>query len=79
MTYFLELVTCLKKELVTGKSYAQKNVTSYRYEVTSRLLSKKESVSFYCLCLRGRTRSCQECADFDLKTNVMILLTENFD
>ena len=54
MTYFLELDPCLKKELVTGKSYAQKNVTSYRYKVTSRLLSKKES-SFFLLSLSARS------------------------
>ena len=35
VTFFLELVTVTvtssKKELVTGKSYMSRNVTSYRY------------------------------------------------
>ena len=40
--FFLELVTVTvtssKKELVTGKSYMSRNVTSYRYKVTLKCL-----------------------------------------
>ena len=42
VTYFFKLVTVTvtssKKELVTGKSYMSRNVTSYCYKVTLKFL-----------------------------------------